>query len=65
VLPRHLRCPPGQVAEQYFTATRGRMAGPGQPGANGGDGQPGDHGAGGELDCGSGADGLGRPWQSD
>src|SRR5215469_3935034 len=41
VLPRHLGCPSGQLAEQYFTASRGRTVGPGQPGANGGDGQPG------------------------
>jgi predicted metal-dependent peptidase len=51
VLPRHLGCPPGQLAEQYFAAIRAR--GPGQP-------EPGA----GALDCGSGADGLGRPWQA-
>jgi predicted metal-dependent peptidase len=61
VLPQHLGCPPGQLTEQYFTASRARAAGPGQ--RAGGDGQPG-QGDGGELDCGSGADGFGRPWES-
>jgi predicted metal-dependent peptidase len=69
VLPRHLGCQPGQLAEQYFTAGRARTAGPGQPVAGAGDGQPGRHpgsqGHGGELDCGSGADGFGRPWDAD
>jgi predicted metal-dependent peptidase len=64
VLPRHLGCPPGQLAEQYFTASRARTAGPDQPGASAGDGMPGGHGDSGELDCGSGADGLGRPWEA-
>jgi predicted metal-dependent peptidase len=48
VLPRHLGCPPGQLAEQYFAAGR-------KPESQGGQG----------LDCGTGADGLGRPWQAD
>ncbi|HXB49310.1 MAG TPA: VWA-like domain-containing protein [Streptosporangiaceae bacterium] len=64
VLPRHLGCPPGQLTEQYFAATRGRTAGLGQPVATSGDGHPGDHGDGGQLDCGSGADGFGRPWEA-
>jgi len=69
VLPNHLGCPSGQLAEQYFTASRARTAEPGQPGAADGDeAQPGasgpHNGNGGELDCGSGADGLGRPWES-
>ena len=59
VLPQHLGCPPGQLTEQYFTASRARTTGPGQQVTTGGDGQPG-----GELDCGSGADGFGRPWES-
>ena len=68
VLPRHLGCPPGQLAEQYFAASRGRTAGPGQSGATADDGQPGagelNRSDGGHLDCGSGADGFGRPWES-
>ena len=66
VLPRHLGCPPGQLAEQYFAATRGKPTGAVQPGAGDGDGKPlaGGRANGGELDCGSGADGFGRPWQS-
>ena len=71
VLPRHLGCQPGQLAEQYFAASRGVAAGPGTPAANDDDGQPGDGddgqpgGRDSELDCGSGADGFGRPWQAD
>jgi predicted metal-dependent peptidase len=63
VLPQHLGCQPGQLAEQYFAASRARTPGPGMPAANDDDGQParGD----GELDCGGGADGFGRPWQGD
>jgi predicted metal-dependent peptidase len=68
VLPQHLGCPPGQLAEQYFTASRARTARPAQPGANGGDGQLDagelNRGGSGDLDCGSGADGLGRPWEA-
>jgi hypothetical protein len=67
VLPQHLGCLPGQLAEQYFTASRDRTAGPGQPFAAAGDGHPGagelNEGDGGHLDCGSGADGFGRPWE--
>jgi predicted metal-dependent peptidase len=47
VLPQHLGCPPGQLAEQYFTA--------------GTDRSPEDQA--GMLDCGSGADSFGRPWE--
>ena len=69
VLPQHLGCPPGQLTEQYFTASRAEAAGPGQQFARGGagepDGLPGGHADGGELDCGSGADGFGRPWEAD
>jgi predicted metal-dependent peptidase len=61
VLPRHLGCEPGRLAEQYFTASRGRTVGPELPALNGNEGQP----VRGELDCGSGADGFGRPWQAD
>ena len=53
VLPQHLHCPPGQLAEQYFAASRGspvRKDGGTAPGGSG-------------LDCGSGADGLSRAWQ--
>ena len=56
VLPHHLGCPPGQLAEQYFAAGRAAESGP-DPGSASQDGS-------GTLDCGSGADGLGRPWQS-
>jgi predicted metal-dependent peptidase len=63
VLPHHLGCPPGQLAEQYFTAGRARPADRGQPGAGDGDSHAG--GNSGALDCGSGADGFGRPWDSD
>jgi len=65
VLPQHLGCAPGQLTEQYFTATRGKAAGPGQQFARGEDGEPGGNAGGGELDCGSGADGFGRPWDAD
>jgi predicted metal-dependent peptidase len=65
VLPEHLGCPSGQLAEQYFVAGCGRPADRGQPGAGDNDGaQSGSRVGGGELDCGSGADGLGRPWES-
>jgi predicted metal-dependent peptidase len=64
VLPQHLGCPPGQLTEQYFTATRTAAAGPDQKAASDGDGPPGSHGGSGELDCGSGADGFGRPWEA-
>jgi len=47
VLPRHLGCPAGQLAEQYFTAGTNR---------NQAD-------QAGMLDCGSGADGFDRPWE--
>ena len=73
VLPEHLHCPPGQLAEQYFAVGRGgepavpdqgssepdeRDGAPGQPG---GPVHSGTVSAG--LDCGSGADGCGRPWE--
>ncbi len=63
VLPQHLGCAPGQLAEQYFAATR--RPGPDQGGApaDGGRG-PGQQAGTDTLDCGSGADGLGRPWQA-
>ena len=91
VLPVHLRCAPGLLAEQYFAASRATAAGsgtstaglpaPGPPpsgqhgagesgaGESGaGESGAGDPGAGepggGWLDCGSGADGLDRPWQA-
>jgi predicted metal-dependent peptidase len=64
VLPQHLGCPPGQLTEQYFTASRARAAAPGQRVTGGAAGQPGARSDGGELDCGSGADGFGRPWES-
>jgi predicted metal-dependent peptidase len=66
VLPQHLGCPPGQLTEQYFTARRVAAGGAGQKFAADRDGEPGGQpgdGAGGELDCGSGADGFGRPWE--
>ncbi len=48
ILPAHLGCAPGQLAEQYFTATAAgaRMAEIAT------------------LDCGSGADGWIRPWET-
>jgi predicted metal-dependent peptidase len=63
VLPHHLGCPPGQLAEQYFTARvltlpDGQHA-PGSAGHEPGCPAPGAAG----LDCGSGADGFDRPWQ--
>jgi predicted metal-dependent peptidase len=66
VLPEHLGCPSGQLAEQYFIATRSGVPGPGQPAAGDGDGDPlpGGRGSDGGLDCGSGADGFGRPWEA-
>jgi predicted metal-dependent peptidase len=67
VLPGHLGAAEGLLAEQYFAARTGEdpQAGPG-----GGDGGAGDSAAGGpaagdwDLDCGSGADGWGRPWDA-
>jgi predicted metal-dependent peptidase len=47
VLPHHLGCPPGLLAEAYYAAIGGRT---------------GQHQAW-DLDCGSGADGVGRPWE--
>src|ERR1700722_2514544 len=53
VLPRDLGCAPGQLAEQYFGES-----GPGPLfEKNAGNGPAG------KLDCGSGADGLPRPWE--
>ena len=69
VLPEHLRCARGQLAEQYFAVGRGgepAVPGWGMPGTAGDSaapGQPGQNVPGG-LDCGSGADGFGRPWQA-
>jgi predicted metal-dependent peptidase len=63
VLPRHLGCAPGQLAEQYFAAGRGARPGPAE--SAGAPGQPGSGEGGQSLDCGSGADGFGRPWQAD
>ncbi len=73
VLPRHLGCPAGQLAEQYFAAGRKGQHQAGRPdaGAVGQDspGRPGQDTVGPRpdngLDCGSGADGFGRPWQAD
>jgi predicted metal-dependent peptidase len=69
VLPRHLGCPPDQLAEQYFAAGRKAQSEAGTPGPPGqgppGQGPPGQGRPGSGLDCGSGADGLGRPWQAD
>jgi predicted metal-dependent peptidase len=68
VLPEHLRCPPGQLAEQYFAVDRGSepavpgLDGQGTDGERGAPGQPGGSPPAG-LDCGSGADGRGRPWE--
>lgn len=74
VLPLHLNCPPGQLAEQYFAVGRGSepaVPADGLPvtdGAGAAPGQPAGPVPGltvpGGLDCGSGADGFGRPWQA-
>lgn len=54
VLPQHLGCPPGGLAEQYFTAgPRSQF----QRSNESGDHPPW------TLDCGSGADGQPRPWE--
>jgi predicted metal-dependent peptidase len=54
VLPQHLGCRPGELAEQYFTAGRGtQFQKNSQP-----DGDPAW-----TLDCGSGADGIPRAWE--
>ena len=58
VLPRHLGCPDGQLAEAYFSAGVCLHSAVSRP-------VPG-HLAerpAWELDCGSGADGVGRPWE--
>jgi predicted metal-dependent peptidase len=66
VLPRHLGCPPGQLAEQYFAAGRKhRPEADPRDSPGGGPGQAGPGPENSNLDCGSGADGLGRPWQAD
>jgi predicted metal-dependent peptidase len=50
VLPQHLGCPPGLLAEAYYAAIRGRpRPARQQPAWN--------------LDCGSAGDGIGRPWE--
>jgi predicted metal-dependent peptidase len=68
VLPQHLHCPPGQLAEQYFAIGRGgepAVPAPGGPGTDGRAGAPGppDASPPGGFDCGSGADGCGRPFE--
>src|SRR5258708_26005983 len=63
VLPSHLGCPPGQLTEQYFTVTRARPTGLGQPVPGDGDIPAGGQANGGEPDCGSRADGPRRPGQ--
>ena len=56
VLPAHLGCASGLLAEQYFAASRAGVPAD-RPGSA--------HHAGASwLDCGSGADGLGRSWQA-
>jgi predicted metal-dependent peptidase len=56
VLPAHLGAEPGRLAEEYFETAR-RRDGAYRP--------PGEMDAGGwDLDCGSGADGRPRPWDS-
>jgi predicted metal-dependent peptidase len=59
VLPRHLGLETGLLAEQYHAAARA-TGGPFPPG-----GVPGTGADGWSLDCGSGADGCPRPWDSD
>ena len=54
VLPAHLGAEPGRLAEQYFAAPRPPDVPSGNP----------EEPDGGRLDCGSGADGLRRPWDS-
>jgi predicted metal-dependent peptidase len=72
IMPQHLRCAPGQLAEQYFAATRMAVPGPPPSGEQTGQGSQADRGGqtggdaappGRELDCGGGADGYDRPWQ--
>jgi predicted metal-dependent peptidase len=57
VLPAHLGCASGLLAEQYFAASRAGVPAD-RPGSA-------DHAEASWLDCGSGADGLGRSWQAD
>jgi predicted metal-dependent peptidase len=56
VLPAHLGAEPGRLAEQYFEAARARDGAYRAPGEM--------HAGGWDLDCGSGADGRPRPWDS-
>jgi predicted metal-dependent peptidase len=56
VLPAHLGAEPGRLAEQYFETARRRDGAYRPPGEM--------EGAGWDLDCGSGADGRPRPWDS-
>ncbi len=62
VLPRHLGCTPGQLAEQYFSSQRSATPGP-RPGVAADDGDADGMAGAVGLDCGSGADGFGRQWQ--
>ena len=55
VLPRDLGCPPGQLAEQYFGESRRAPLFEKNEGTGTGPGT--------KLDCGSGADGVPRPWE--
>jgi predicted metal-dependent peptidase len=55
VMPRHLGCPEGRLAEEYFEAARARRPDGGPDAAGGRDGVR-------RIDCGSGADGAGRAW---
>jgi hypothetical protein len=54
VLPEHLGAEDGLLAEQYYAAGPARRDAPPSPCDAAGEG----------LDCGSGADGFGRPWDS-
>jgi predicted metal-dependent peptidase len=56
VLPQHVGGVPGRLAEQYFRAGPGHRPSPDAPGPD----APGRW-----LDCGSGADGVARPWEGD
>jgi predicted metal-dependent peptidase len=56
VLPAHLGAEPGRLAEQYFETARRRDGAYRPPGEMRADGW--------DLDCGGGADGRPRPWDS-
>ena len=63
VLPAHLGLPDGLCEQEYFAALR-TAGSPGGPGPDEVAGRPGTGALDGGCDCGSGVDGLPRPWDA-